>query len=75
MKTPWSLDNRKAEGAHYEEGTGHPSEAGKRRGRGPLAQGTPTLRKLVAQITPKNRYDEVDWGPEQGRERIASGFR
>jgi len=29
-----------------------------------------TLEQLVAQITPKNRYDETDWGPERGRETV-----
>ena len=32
--------------------------------------GTPryTLEELVAQITPENRHDEVDWGPPVGKE-------
>jgi antitoxin MazE len=30
----------------------------------------PSLRKLVAQITPENRYDEVETGPAQGKEKI-----
>jgi antitoxin MazE len=31
---------------------------------------TLTLEKLVAQITPENRYEETDWGPERGREKV-----
>lgn len=27
-----------------------------------------TLEELVAQITPENRHDEVDWGPPVGKE-------
>ena len=32
-------------------------------------QGAPryTLEELVAQITPENRHDEVDWGPPVGK--------
>ncbi|HYM77496.1 MAG TPA: AbrB/MazE/SpoVT family DNA-binding domain-containing protein [Candidatus Dormibacteraeota bacterium] len=30
----------------------------------------PTLEELVAQITPENRYEEVDWGPPVGREKV-----
>ena len=32
--------------------------------------GTPryTLEELVAQITPENRHEEVDWGPPVGKE-------
>jgi len=30
----------------------------------------PTLRELVAQITPENRYGEIHSGPERGRERV-----
>jgi antitoxin MazE len=28
----------------------------------------PTLRELVAQITPENRYEEIQTGPECGQE-------
>jgi antitoxin MazE len=28
----------------------------------------PTLRELVAQITPENRYEEIRTGPERGKE-------
>lgn len=34
------------------------------------AERTPTLEELVAQITPENRYGEIDWGPDVGREKI-----
>ena len=30
----------------------------------------PTLEELVAQITPKNRYEETTWGPDRGKEII-----
>jgi antitoxin MazE len=30
----------------------------------------PTLKELVAQITPENRYQETDWGPEMGKEIV-----
>jgi antitoxin MazE len=30
----------------------------------------PTLKDLVAQITPQNRYAETDWGPDRGLEKI-----
>jgi antitoxin component of MazEF toxin-antitoxin module len=30
----------------------------------------PSLEQLIAQITPENRHEETDWGPEQGREKI-----
>ena len=30
----------------------------------------PSLKQLVAQITPENRYGETPWGPERGKERI-----
>lgn len=30
---------------------------------------TYSLRELVARITPANRHDEIDWGPQRGRER------
>jgi antitoxin component of MazEF toxin-antitoxin module len=28
----------------------------------------PTLKELVARITPQNRYGETDWGPDRGKE-------
>ena len=30
----------------------------------------PTLKELVAQITPENRYQEISTGPERGKEII-----
>ena len=27
-----------------------------------------TLEELVAQITPENRHEEIDWGPPVGKE-------
>jgi antitoxin MazE len=33
-------------------------------------QRTPTLRELVAKITPENRYDESSLGPERGKEKV-----
>ena len=30
----------------------------------------PSLKELVAQITPENRYDETSAGPERGKERL-----
>jgi antitoxin MazE len=33
-------------------------------------QRVPTLRELVDQITPENRYDEIRTGPERGKESI-----
>jgi antitoxin MazE len=30
----------------------------------------PTLAKLVAQITPENRYSEISTGPETGKEAV-----
>ena len=30
----------------------------------------PTLKELVAQITPKNRYEEISSGPERGKEVV-----
>jgi len=34
------------------------------------AERIPTLEELVAQITPENRYEELDWGPPVGKEII-----
>jgi antitoxin MazE len=33
-------------------------------------QKVPTLKELVAQITPENRYDDIPSGPERGKERL-----
>lgn len=28
----------------------------------------PTLEELLAQVTPENRHEEIDWGPAVGKE-------
>jgi len=33
-------------------------------------RGIPTLEKLVAQITPENRHEATDWGPDVGKEIV-----
>jgi antitoxin component of MazEF toxin-antitoxin module len=33
-------------------------------------QRIPTLKELVAQITPENRYDETPTGTERGKESV-----
>jgi antitoxin MazE len=33
-------------------------------------EAVPTLKELVAKITPENRYDEIPSGPERGREKV-----
>ena len=30
----------------------------------------PSLAELVAQITPANRHDETDWGPDRSLEKV-----
>ena len=30
----------------------------------------PSLEELVAKITPENRYEESDWGPDVGKEIV-----
>ena len=30
----------------------------------------PTLEELVGRITPQNRYEETDWGPDRGKEKV-----
>jgi antitoxin MazE len=34
------------------------------------AERIPTLDELVAQITPKHRHKEMDWGPDVGEEIV-----
>jgi len=34
------------------------------------AERIPTLEKLVAQITPENRHEATDWGPDVGKEIV-----
>jgi antitoxin MazE len=36
----------------------------------PSQPAVPTLQELVAQITPENRYGEVNWGPARGKENV-----
>jgi antitoxin MazE len=59
-----------AEEARMQEGDSILIEA--KRGRVELrrAEKIPTLEELVAQITPKNRYEETTWGPDRGKEII-----
>jgi antitoxin MazE len=33
-------------------------------------EAVPSLKELVAQITPENRYAEIPSGPERGKERV-----
>jgi len=37
-------------------------------------QRIPTLKELVAQIAPENRYEEIPSGPGQGKESVESQF-
>ena len=59
-----------AEEARMQEGDSIVIEA--KRGRVELrrAERVPTLEELVAQITPKNRYEETTWGRDRGKEII-----
>ena len=34
----------------------------------PVKKSKFTLEELVAQITPENRHEEIDWGPPVGKE-------
>lgn len=34
----------------------------------PLKGSEPTLEELIAQITPENRYEKIDWGKREGNE-------
>lgn len=34
------------------------------------SESAPTLKELVAQITPEKRYEETEWGPERGKEIV-----
>jgi antitoxin component of MazEF toxin-antitoxin module len=40
------------------------------RSKNETAKNIPTLKELAAQITPTNRYPEVDWGSDAGREKV-----
>jgi antitoxin component of MazEF toxin-antitoxin module len=34
------------------------------------AEKIPTLKELVAKLTPQNRHSETDWGPDAGKEVV-----
>lgn len=36
----------------------------------PNRPAVPTLQELIAQITPENRYGEINWGPARGKEKV-----
>ena len=59
-----------AEEARMQEGDAVVIKADKGRIELRRAEKTPSLQELVAKITPENRYDETDWGVEQGREKV-----
>lgn len=59
-----------AEEAGVEEGDPVVLEAAHGQIRLRRKQAVPTLKELVAQITPENRYDEIPSGPERGKERV-----
>jgi antitoxin MazE len=41
-----------------------------RSGKSRRAERAPTLEELVAEITPENRHEEIQWGPDVGKEII-----
>jgi len=59
-----------AEQAGVEEGDAVIMEAARGRIQLRSEESVPTLRELVAQITPENRYDEIPSGRERGKERV-----
>jgi antitoxin MazE len=59
-----------AETAHMKEGDAIVIRAAKGRIELHRAESVPTLEELVSQITPENRYEETDWGPDRGREKV-----
>jgi len=59
-----------AEEAHMQEGDSILLEVAKGRIELRRIKEIPTLRQLVAQITPENRYEETDWGPDRGKEKV-----
>lgn len=59
-----------AEQAGVREGDPIVIEAGKGQIRLRRKARVPTLKELVAQITPENRYEETASGPEQGKEAL-----
>ena len=59
-----------AQQARMKEGDAVTFKAAKGRIELRRATGIPSLEELVAQITPENRYQETDWGPDVGREKL-----
>lgn len=59
-----------AEEARLQEGDSIVIEALKGRIELRPAERIPTLEELVAQITPENRHEETDWGPDRGKEIV-----
>ena len=59
-----------AEEAQMKEGDSIVIEAANGRIELHRATRIPSLKELVAQITPANRYPETDWGKAVGREKI-----
>ncbi len=59
-----------AEKARVKEGDAIVIEAARGRIELRPAERIPTLKELVAQITPENRHEEIPTGPEVGKEII-----
>ena len=59
-----------AEDAHMQEGDTIVIEASPDHIELRRAKTIPTLEELVAKITPENRYQETDWGPARGKEKV-----
>ena len=59
-----------AEQARMKEGDAIVVKAAKGRIELRSVERIPTLKELVAQITPENRHKETQWGPDVGKEVI-----
>ena len=59
-----------AERARMKEGDAIVIEAAKGRIELRPAERIPTLKEFVAQMTPENRHEETQWGPDVGKEVI-----
>lgn len=59
-----------AEKAGVEEGDAFVFEAARGQIKLVRSERIPTLKELVAQITPENRYEEISTGPERGKEIV-----
>ena len=59
-----------AEKAGVEEGDALVFEAARGEIKLVRSERIPTLKELVAQITPENRYEEISVGPERGLEIV-----